>query len=79
MLKKNNIINSQIYYHIHKIGIYEEFWQVGNFIETSQNEFTRFSFNLSAKINFTIKKMFQLLRQLIMLKIRIMCMNNCCY
>ena len=36
---------SKIFYHIHKNGVHDDKWQVGSVLETTKNEFTKFSFN----------------------------------
>lgn len=40
-----------IFYHIHKNGIHDEEWKIGNVINIDQNDFIRFSLNYSIKQN----------------------------
>ena len=38
---------SKIFYHIHKNRFHDDKWQVGSVLETTQNAFTKFSFDFA--------------------------------
>ena len=42
---------SKIFYHIHKNRVHDDKWHVGSVLETTQNEFTKFSFDFAPYLN----------------------------
>lgn len=51
-----NKTKRKVFYHIHKIGICDEKWQVGNVLEIKQNEFIKYSLNFSSYIDIYNRK-----------------------
>lgn len=42
---------SKTFYHIHKNGVHDDKWQIGNILETMQNEFIKCSFDFAAYLD----------------------------
>ena len=41
----------KIFYHIHRNGVHDDKWRIGNVLETTQNEFIKRSFDFSAYLD----------------------------